>query len=82
MQASGVKAQELNMDIDPVGVLFGEEELTKLSNKKPFLMQVNTPQVLIQNKWQRHTGFEKRALYISWRGTHCTQPVYASDGDY
>lgn len=39
--ASGVKAQEINMDIDPVAVLFGEEELTKLSHKKPFVMKVS-----------------------------------------
>ncbi|CDJ51310.1 hypothetical protein, conserved [Eimeria brunetti] len=38
--ASGVKSQEINMDIDPVGVLFGEEDLTKLSHKKPFLMKL------------------------------------------
>lgn len=38
--ASGVKPQELNMDIDPVGSLFGEEALTKLSNSKPFLIQL------------------------------------------
>ncbi|CDJ30786.1 uncharacterized protein EMH_0007180 [Eimeria mitis] len=38
--ASGVKAQEISMDIDPVSVLFGEEELTKLSHKKPFLMKL------------------------------------------
>lgn len=39
--ASGVKAQELNVDIDPVGSLFGEEDLTKLSNSKPFLIRVS-----------------------------------------
>lgn len=41
MVASGVKAQEINMDIDPVAVLFGEEDLTRLSHKKPFLMKVS-----------------------------------------
>ncbi|CDI81349.1 hypothetical protein, conserved [Eimeria praecox] len=37
--ASGVIAQEINMDIDPVAVLFGEEDLTKLSHRKPFMMK-------------------------------------------
>ncbi|KAL8427615.1 hypothetical protein Efla_005790 [Eimeria flavescens] len=41
MQATGVKIQELNMDIDPVGVLFGEEGLTGLMNKKPFQMRIH-----------------------------------------
>ncbi|KAL8448231.1 hypothetical protein Emag_003999 [Eimeria magna] len=41
MHKSGALTQEVNLDIDPVCVLFGEESLTGLLNKKPFQMQLH-----------------------------------------
>ncbi|KAL8449052.1 hypothetical protein Emed_003404 [Eimeria media] len=41
MQKSGVSVQEVNLDIDPICILFGEESLSGLLNKKPFQMQLH-----------------------------------------
>ncbi|KAL8435812.1 hypothetical protein ACSSS7_002189 [Eimeria intestinalis] len=42
MHKSGALTQEVNLDIDPVWTLFGEESLSGLLNKKPFQMQFCT----------------------------------------